>query len=70
MVRRMLANCGHPVVGLHRVRYGEVRLADIAEGDAVAVEESELQWVFQLKARRRSGDALIGEHAVEQLASL
>ena len=31
MVRRVLANCGHPVVNLHRVRYGEIRLGDLEE---------------------------------------
>lgn len=29
MVRRILANAGHPVTGLHRLRYGKVVLADI-----------------------------------------
>lgn len=32
MVRRMLANCGHPVVRLHRVAFGPLRLDDLAPG--------------------------------------
>jgi 23S rRNA pseudouridine2605 synthase len=30
MVRRMLANSGHPVVTLHRVQYGPIKLADLS----------------------------------------
>ena len=46
MVRRILANCGHPVVALHRVRYGEVRLDHypIGEGDAAPIEGDALEW--------------------------
>lgn len=32
MVRRMLANAGHPVIGLRRVAYGPFALGDLAEG--------------------------------------
>lgn len=32
MVRRMLANAGHPVVALHRLAYGPFTLGDLAEG--------------------------------------
>ena len=38
MVRRLLNNCGHPVVALHRVRYGDVHLDDLEEGGSIAVE--------------------------------
>ena len=50
MVRRVLANCGHPVVELHRVRYGEVRLDELGveEGDAVPVEGEMLEWALAL----------------------
>ena len=51
MVRRLLANCGHPVVALHRVRYGDVHLGELEEGDAMAVEGAELEAVLRLSAR-------------------
>ena len=49
MVRRVLANCGHPVVNLHRVRYGEIRLGDLEECDAVGVDGDPLAWALALK---------------------
>ena len=50
MVRRVLANCGHPVVALHRVRYGEIRLDEyeLDEGDAAPVEGAPLDWAVGL----------------------
>eukprot|EP00310_Coccolithus_braarudii_P021503 CAMPEP_0183333620 /NCGR_PEP_ID=MMETSP0164_2-20130417/2495_1 /TAXON_ID=221442 /ORGANISM="Coccolithus pelagicus ssp braarudi, Strain PLY182g" /LENGTH=293 /DNA_ID=CAMNT_0025502609 /DNA_START=22 /DNA_END=903 /DNA_ORIENTATION=- len=44
MVRRMLANCGHPVVALHRVRYGQVLLGELPEGESCAVEGAAQAW--------------------------
>jgi len=55
MVRRILANCGHPVVALHRVRYGEVPLPDIEEGDAVPVYGSQLEWAMRLQEQGNDG---------------
>ena len=54
MVRRVLAACGHPVVELHRERYGEVRLSElgIEEGESAAIEE--LEWLETLKAVSRA----------------
>lgn len=51
MVRRVLANCGHPVVALHRVRYGNVRLdeLEIEEGDSAEVQGPGLQWALNLQ---------------------
>ena len=49
MVRRILANCGHPVAALHRERYGEVWLNDLEQGDSVAVGDDELKWALGLK---------------------
>lgn len=51
MVRRVLANCGHPVVALHRVRYGNVRLdeLEIEEGDSAEVHGPGLQWALNLQ---------------------
>ncbi len=42
MVRRMLANAGHPVDALHRLSYGAVDLGDLAERAWRAVSEREL----------------------------
>ena len=55
MVRRMLANCGHPVIGLHRVRYGEVRLEDldVEEGESCEVEGDALEWAMGLRAAQK-----------------
>ena len=68
MVRRVLANCGYPVLELHRVRYGEVRLdeLDLEEGEAAAVEGPMLDWARALltslsssteREQQRGGDA-------------
>jgi len=50
MVRRLLANCGLPVVALHRVRYGGVLLdaLELDEGEAAPVEGEALQWALAL----------------------
>ena len=57
IVRRLLASVGHPVIGLHRVRFGEVRLdaLDIDEGESAAVEEEISGWAFSLKAASSHG---------------
>ena len=49
MVRRMLANCGHPVLSLHRYKYGEIEL-DFEEGKLIEIEEGspEDQWAKEL----------------------
>jgi 23S rRNA pseudouridine2605 synthase len=49
MVRRILANAGHPVVSLHRLRYGEVMLDELEVGEAVEVGGEELAWALGLK---------------------
>ena len=51
MVRRMLAACGHPVSALHRMRYGAVRLDElaIAEGDAAPIEGKAMEWAMELR---------------------
>jgi 23S rRNA pseudouridine2605 synthase len=48
MVRRMLNNAGHPVLDLHRLRYGAVELGDLAEGEWAGLEGDELAWVETL----------------------
>ncbi len=44
MVRRMLANCGHPVVELKRERHGLVKLKDLGVGEFRDCTEDELDW--------------------------
>ena len=45
MVRRVLANSGHPVVSLHRLRYGEIRLGKLPEGEFTTFDDAELKWI-------------------------
>ena len=52
MVRRMLANCGHPVVELKREKHGEVTLNDLKEGDFRDLSETELEWVLGIMPPR------------------
>ena len=51
MVRRILANAGHPVTALHRIRYGEVLLEKlgIEEGDVAAIDGAALDWARSLR---------------------
>ena len=44
MVRRMLANCGHPVVELRRDRQGAIRLGKLPQGRTRILTEEELGW--------------------------
>jgi pseudouridine synthase len=44
MVRRMLANCGHPVVELKRESHGIVQLNDLEIGKFRDCTEEELEW--------------------------
>ena len=44
MVRRMLANAGHSVINLHRVRYGKLELGDLQEGEVREVEGEDHEW--------------------------
>ena len=45
MVRRMLANCGHPVIELKRERHGKILLEDLPEGVFRKANEDELNWI-------------------------
>ena len=53
-MRRLLANSGHPVTALHRVRYGAIRLdeAAVGEGEAAVVEGDALEWALALRTQR------------------
>jgi 16S rRNA U516 pseudouridylate synthase RsuA-like enzyme len=44
MVRRMLANCGHPVRELRRERYGDIWLGDLEEDGAREISGEEFAW--------------------------
>jgi len=48
MVRRMLANCGHPVVALQRLRHGNVELGDLKVGEFRHATEDEVTWAETL----------------------
>ena len=48
MVRRMLANCNHPVVELKRERYGHVFLKDLPVGEFRECSEDEIKWAESL----------------------
>jgi len=48
MVRRMLANCGHPVVELRRERHGRVLLKDLPVGKFRKLSEEETSWIESL----------------------
>ncbi len=45
MVRRMLANAGHPVEALHRLHYGGLSLGELPEGECRAATTEEMQWL-------------------------
>jgi len=54
MVRRILANAGHPVVALHRVRYGEVVLGDLGVGEyREVVEEDHKAWIERVMKKEK-----------------
>ena len=62
MVRRVLANSGHPVVSLHRRRLGEIELKDdddLPPGQVRELTEEEMKWARRLlyveaKEKRRA----------------
>lgn len=48
MVRRMLYNCGHPVVDLKRERVGLITLGDLPVGDMRDLSIKEMEWAKKL----------------------
>jgi 23S rRNA pseudouridine2605 synthase len=52
MVRRMLANCGHPVVDLKRDRMGMIELGSLAAGSVRDLTKEELAWARALLKER------------------
>lgn len=48
MVRRMLANCNHPVIELRRERHGIIQLGDLKEGEFLECSLDEIEWAESL----------------------
>jgi len=48
MVRRILANCGYPVVELKRLRHGEISLAKLPVGEFRSCSNEEIEWAESL----------------------
>jgi len=56
MVRRMLANAGHPVTKLRRIAFGAFELGDLPPGAWREPNDGERAWLEQnMRARRRRG---------------
>ena len=53
MVRRLLANAGHPVTTLRRLSYGPIELGDLEPGASRASTPDEWAWVEALMAPTR-----------------
>ena len=51
MVRRMLANCGHPVLELRRERYGDIWLGDLQESDSREITGDGIEWAKRMLTR-------------------
>ena len=49
MVRSMLANCGHPVIDLQRLRFGALVLGDLPAGAWRVASAQELLWATALR---------------------
>lgn len=54
MVRRMLANCGHPVVNLRRERHGEILLNDLEVGEFRDATPAEIKWAESLLPSKKN----------------
>lgn len=52
MVRRLLANTGHPVLDLLRVRFGEFELGELAEGEWRHITPAEANFANELLGER------------------
>jgi 23S rRNA pseudouridine2605 synthase len=54
MVRRMLANAGHPVTALRRERFGGFRLGDLAEGEIRPATAEEMAWIAESRGKKKA----------------
>jgi len=66
MVRRILANAGHPVVSLHRARLGEIELGDLPVGGIRELTEPELRWARKLLHKENLQKRADFEHKMKQ----
>lgn len=48
MVRRMMANVGHPVAELKRIRFGSVHIQDMEPGSFRELSQEEIDWAEKL----------------------
>ena len=57
MVRRILANCGHDVVSLHRTRLGKIKLGELPVGEVRELTSKETVWAQKLldKGKQKKG---------------
>jgi 23S rRNA pseudouridine2605 synthase len=70
MVRRILANVGHPVVSLHRTRLGEIELGNVQVGETRALTIKELKWAkTQLKESTKSSYSTARKKNLEEVES-
>jgi 16S rRNA U516 pseudouridylate synthase RsuA-like enzyme len=53
MVRRILANCGHPVVSLHRERIGTITIQDLPVGQCRPLTPTETIWAHGLAPKQK-----------------
>jgi 16S rRNA U516 pseudouridylate synthase RsuA-like enzyme len=59
MVRRILHNAGHSVLQLHRLRYGNLFLGDVEEGEVRPCNSDEKAWALSVltNASKKKGAA-------------
>lgn len=58
MVRRMLHNCGHSVLLLHRIRYGNVELGSLQERQLRPATGPEVSWFLTSLSQFRKRERL------------
>jgi 23S rRNA pseudouridine2605 synthase len=58
MVRRILANSGHPVIGLKRERLGKIHLEDLKEGTMRELTAEEEAWAAGLLKKRQPATSM------------
>jgi pseudouridine synthase len=56
MVRRILHNAGHSVINLHRIRYGNILLNDLEEGEVTSCDTEQSTWAKRITNANESKD--------------